>query len=346
MMDLDFSFEPTPWETFLHTKQAGDSIRAVDILAMLEGEDEEVLEDALMQMETGCFLLDLTGIPRGTASGEAALRLRQEMQLCQEGLKWEALENTDPLRLFLEEVAALPVCGDEESLARRYASGEESCAEMLTNLGLSQVIRLAEEHTGYGVLLLDLIQEGSMGLWHAIRSYRSGAYAQLRDRWIRFYMAKAITLQARNNGIGQKLRRALEDFNQVDQRLLADLGRNPTLEEIAVELHMCVEETQTVQKMLENAQILAKIRKPAKDEEEEQEEDQAVEDTAYFQMRQRIGELLSGLDEASARLLTLRFGLEGGQPMSPEEAGRALGLTPKEVLDKEAAALGILRDTQ
>lgn len=346
MIDLDFSFEPTPWEAFLQTKQAGDSIRAVDMLAMLEGEDEEILEDALMQLETGCFLLDLTGIPRGTATGEAALRLRQEMQLCEDGLKRETLESTDPLRLFLEEVADLPVCGDEESLAQRYASGEERAGEMLTNLGLSRVVQLAAEHTGYGVLMLDLIQEGSMGLWQAIRNYRSGDYAQLRDRWIRFYMAKAITIQARNNGIGQKMRTALEDYNQVDQRLLADLGRNPTLEEIAVELHMSADETQTVQKMLENAQILAKIRKPAKDEEEEQEDEQAVEDTAYFQMRQRILDLLSSLDEDSAKLLTLRFGLEGGQPLSPEEAGKVLNLTPNEVLAKEAAALAILRDTQ
>ena len=346
MIDLDYSFEPTPWEAFLQTKQAGDSIRAVDMLAMLEGDDEEVLEDALMQLETGCFRLDLAGIPRGAASGEAALRLRQEMEFSEGGLNRETLEVTDPLRIFLEEVAALPVCGDEESLARRYVSGEEQVGEMLTNLGLSRVIQLAGEHTGYGVLMLDLIQEGSMGLWQAIRNYRSGDYAQLRDRWIRFYMAKAITIQARNNGIGQKMRTALEDYTQVDQRLLADLGRNPTVEEIAVEMHMSVEETQTVQKMLENAQILAKIRKPAKEEEDPQEEEQAVEDTAYFQMRQRILDMLSSLDADSAKLLTLRFGLEGGQPMSPEEAGRVLNLTPNEVLAKEAAALSILRDTQ
>lgn len=346
MIDLDFSFEPTPWEAFLQTKQAGDSIRAVDMLAMLEGDDEEVLEDALMQLETGCFRLDLAGIPRGTASGEAALRLRQEMEFSEGGLNRETLEVSDPLRIFLEEVAALPVCGEEESLARRYVSGEEQVGEMLTNLGLSRVIQLAGEHTGYGVLMLDLIQEGSMGLWQAIRNYRSGDYAQLRDRWIRFYMAKAITIQARNNGIGQKMRTALEDYTQVDQRLLADLGRNPTVEEIAVEMHMSVEETQTVQKMLENAQILAKIRKPAKEEEDPQEEEQAVEDTAYFQMRQRILDMLSSLDADSAKLLTLRFGLEGGQPMSPEEAGRVLNLTPNEVLAKEAAALSILRDTQ
>ena len=347
MMDLEYAFDPTPWEAYLRTKQAGDTIRAVDLLTMMESEDEEAVEDALEQLEIGCFLLDLTGLPRNCASGEAALRLREETELAESGLTPEKLEPGDPLRIFLEEVAQTPVCGDEQLLAQQFSEGREDTSLMLTNLGLSRVIALAAEHTGYGVLLLDLIQEGSLGLWQAIRNYRSGDYAPLRDRWIRFYMARAITLQARNNGIGQKLRRAMEDYQQVDQRLLADLGRNPTLEEIALELHMDVQETEAVKKTVENAQILAKVRKPQEpDEQEQKEEEMAVENTAYFQMRQRIADMLSDLDETSARLLTLRFGLEGGQPLSPEETGRILNLTPGEVVKLESLALSRLRDAQ
>jgi len=215
----------------------------------------------------------------------------------------------------------------------------------LTNLGLSRVIELAREYVGYGVLLLDLIQEGSLGLWQAIRNYRYGGYDAHRDRWIRFYMAKAVTLQARQSGVGRKMRTALEDYKAVDERLLADLGRNPTLEEIALELHMSPEEAAAVRKMLEDARILARVKRPPVDEEEEKEaQEQAVEDTALFQMRQRISDLLSGLEEQDQKLLTLRFGLEGGRPLSPEEAGRKLGLTPEEVVAKEAAALMKLRN--
>ena len=214
----------------------------------------------------------------------------------------------------------------------------------LTNLGLSRVVELASEFTGFGVLLLDLIQEGSLGLWQAIRNYRRGDYAAHRDRWIRFYMAKAVTLQARQSGVGQKMRTALEDYRSVDERLLGELGRNPTLEEIALELHMSVEEADAVRKMLDDARILARAKKPPVDEEEEKEaEEQAVEDTAMFQMRQRILDLLSGLSEADQKLLTLRFGLEGAKPLSPEEAGRQLGLTAEEVVAREAAALAKLR---
>ena len=314
---------------------------------MLEGEDEEILEDALSQLETGCFVLDLDGMDKNSVSGEAALRLKQEMELSKkEDLDYQSLDAADPLRLFVEEVSRIPVCGDEQNLAERYAAGEKTAAEMLTNLGLSRVISLAREHTGYGVLLLDLIQEGSLGLWQAIQNFRCGDYEALRDKWIRFYMAKAITLQARNNGIGQKMRRAMEDYQAVDGRLLADLGRNPTVEEIASEMHMDPDEAESVRKMLENAQILAKIRKPEPTEEEKKEEEQAVEDTAYFQMRQRIIMMLSDLSEEDRKLLTLRFGLEGGKPLTPEETAKIMNMTPGQVVQKEAAALSQLRSNQ
>jgi len=345
MNDLEFSFEQTPWETFLRQKGMGDTISAVTVLSLLEGDDEQQLEDALQDLETGCMDLDISGLPRVGGTGEAAVRLRREMQLAKKGLNPGDLEETDPLRLYLEEIAGNPACGDEVLLAEKCAGGDENAMVQLTNLGLSRVVQLAAGFTGYGVLLLDLIQEGSLGLWQAIRNYLRGDYASHRDRWIRFYMAKAVTLQARQSGVGQKMRTALEDYRAVDERLLGELGRNPTLEEIAMELHMKVEEADAVRKMLEDARILAKAKQPAVDEEEEKEaQEQAVEDTAMFQMRQRILDLLSGLSEADQKLLTLRFGLEGSKPLSPEETGRQLGLTPEEVVAKEAAALAKLRN--
>ena len=343
MNDLDFSFGESPWETFLMTKQMGDTVSAAQLLTLLEGEEEQAVEDALADLETACIQLDITELPTPNG-GEAALRLRQEKQLVKKGLDPKALEPNDPLRLYLEEVAEMPAFGDEQVLADKCAKGDENAMLNLTNLGLSRVIEIAAEHVGRGVLLLDLIQEGSLGLWQAIRNYHQGEYAPHRDRWIRFYMAKAITMQARNNGVGQKMRTALEDYRAVDERLLSDLGRNPTLEEIALELHMSVEETAVIKKMLENARFLAQAKKPVEEEEEKEEENQAVEDTAYFQMRQRIADLLSSLSETDAKLLTLRFGLEGGLPLSPEDAGTRLGLTPDEVVAREGAALAKLRN--
>lgn len=337
MNDLDFSFEPDPWETFRMSLTMGDTVSASQILTLLEGEDGQTLEDALQELETACVKLDISDLPKSGGTGDTAVRLKQEVQLVREGLNPKNLEPNDPLRLYLEEVAAVPVCGDEQLLA------QEGAAEKLTNLGLSRVIELAQDYVGYGVLLMDLIQEGSLGLWQAIGCYRAGAYAAHRDRWIRFYLARAVILQAHSSGIGQKMRRAMEDYRQVDERLLGELGRNPTIEEIADELHMNVEEARTVRKMMDNARMLDKAVRP-EEEEEEPEAEQAVEDTALFQMRQRIGDLLSGLDETDAKLLSLRFGLEGGKPVSPEETGRLLGMTAQEVVAREAKALAKLRN--
>lgn len=345
MMELEYSFAQTPWEAYLSTLQAGDTVYAGKMLALLEGESTDALEDAFRSLEEGRMNLSVEDLPRPAIAGESGLRLRREAELVKAGLSPEKLEEGDPLRLYLEEVAGLPVCGDEHLLAERCASGDDSAREPLTNLGLSRVIQLAGAYTGFGVLLMDLIQEGNLGLWEAVQSYSGGDYPALRDRLIRFYMAKAVTVSAWDAGVGQKIRQAMEDYRAVDQRLLGELGRNPNLEEIAEQLHMSPETTRTVKKMLSDANTLERMARAAQPEETPEEADQPVENTALFQMRQRIQELLSVLDEEDGKLLTLRFGLEGGLPLSPEETGNRLGMTPEEVLAREAAALASLRNS-
>lgn len=342
MNELELTFEESPWENLLAGKAPGETVSAAHFLAVLEGESEESVEDAFASMEEKGLTLDVSDLPYG-GSGEAAVRLRQEQQFVRGGSRLADLEETDPLRRFLEEVAATPAFGDEGLLAEACARGGEDARSQLVSLALSRVIALAESYAGRGVLLLDLIQEGSLGLWQGICGYRGGDYAARRDYWIRFAMEKALTLQARERGVGEKMRRALEDYRSVDERLLGELGRNPTLEEIAQQLHMTPEETAAVQKMLEDARLLAQVKRQPDPEEEAEAEEQAVEDTAAFQMRQRILDLMSDLSKEESTLLTLRYGLEGGKPLSPEETGRRLGLTPSEVVEKEAAILAKLR---
>lgn len=343
MANLDVTFEFSPWEKYLHTMQMGDTVSATHLLTLLEGEEEQAVEEALQQIEEGCMVLSLQDLPKTGGAGEAALRLRQEMGMAKKHYSQWMLDPGDPLGLYLEELAGIPAAGDENLLAERCAAGDENAMVQLTNLGLSRVVELACDHVGWGVLLMDLIQEGSLGLWQGIRCYHRGDFAAHRDRWIRLYMAKAVFMQARNGGVGQKMRAALEDYRAVDERLLGELGRNATLDEIAQEMHITPEEAAVVKKTLDNARLIALSQKPEEPEEQKEEDNQAVEDTAYFQMRQRIGELLSGLDAADQKLLTLRFGLEGGKPLSPEETGRLLGLTPDEVVAREGAALAKLR---
>ena len=127
---------------------------------------------------------------------------------------------------------------------------------------------------------------------------------------------------------------------------MAELGRSPVLEEIALELNMPAEEAYVIREMIDSARTVQKAK--ADQEPQEQNEDDArhVEDTAYFQMRQRITELLSVLPEQQAQVLTLRYGLEGGKPMDHAQTGLKLGLTSQEVMALEAAALAKLRTEQ
>ena len=342
MIDMDISFGDSPWEAWMDRKRYGDSLSAAQLLTFLEEETEEGVEDAFAALEDRGLKLDVTTLPSRQFVGQAALRLRQEEQMAKENMALQDLGPNDPLRLYLEEISSLPPAEETEELLRQAADGDEKAQEILTDAGLRRVAEIAKEFTGYGVLLMDLIQEGSMGLWKVVSGFSGGDYPSLRDDAIRQAMARAVTLQARENGVGRKMRQALEDYRAVDQRLLAELGRNPTLEEIAQELHMTPEDAATVKRNLDDARILAQATAP-KEEAEPEEENQAVEDTAYFQMRQRITELLSVLPQEDARLLSLRFGLDKELPLSPEDTGKRMGLTPQEVVAREAAALARLR---
>ena len=341
MNELEFSFGTAPWEDYLDT--VTDTASAMTLLTLLEGEDETALEEALQELENRAVVLDISELPKPAGSGEAAARLRQEEQLVGSGLRPDVLEETDPLRLYLEEIALTPAYGDSSLLAEQAASGDEKAQLQLTNLSLSRVIEAAKTYVGKGVLLLDLIQEGSLGLWQAIQSYRTGDFETHSDYFIHFYLSKAVMLQARESGVGQKMRSALEDYRNVDEQLLSDLGRNPTVEEIAEGLHITPEAAASIGKMLENARRLQQAKQEPDEEEEKEAQEQSVEDTAYYQTRQRVNDMLSGLNQQEAKVITLRFGLEGGLPMSPEDTGRKLGLTPEEVVAVETAALTKMR---
>ena len=340
---MEFTFESSPWEQALENLQAGDEMNMLSLMSLLEEEDEEIVLEALDALAQKGVALSIRDLPNLPVGGNMALRLREEAQLVESGKLLTGLPENDPLRLYLEELAATPAAGDVELLAQQYLEGDEDAAQKLVTLSLSRVVELASELAGKNVLLLDLIQEGSMGLWQSILCYTGGAFEAHRDWWIRQALYRAIFLQARSGDLGQKLRMGLEDYRDMDQKLLAELGRNPTLEEIAEAMHVTAEEAAVYRDMLNMAKVRRQVDEAMEEKEPEPEDEQAVEDTAYFQMRQRITELLSTLNEADAKLLSLRFGLEGGMPMSPEDAGRKLGMTAQEVVKREANALAKLR---
>ena len=321
------------------------TISAARLLTETDGLGDEALEEVFQALEERNIPIDLSDLPLTGASGEAARRLREEEQLVRGGKLLSGLEENDPLRLYLEELASIPVCGDPEVLALELLEGRD-VANRLVNLSLGRVVELAQEYTGRGVLLMDLIQEGSLGLWNGILRFEGGSFEAHRDSCIRRYMAQAVIRQARASGLGQKMRQAVEDYRMVDERLLSELGRNPTLEEIAEAMHMTVTEIEAVRKFLDNARMVGKAHEVKEPEEETPEDTQAVEDTAYYQTRERVDSLMSGISELEQKVVTMRYGLDGKAPQTAAEVGRKLNLTVTEVVELETAALTKMRQSR
>ena len=336
-------------DALLQDLVVGQTLTASRLLTALDEESEEVVLDVFEALDEKKITVVLDDIPVASTDSATAVRLRREAKLVQEDTLLIALEETDPLRLYLEELASIAVCGDLPQLekplleANREGDPDASVYTQVFNLSISRVVELAKQYAGKAVLLSDLIQEASLGLWGELTQYAGGDLCQFRDQVIQKNLIRAVICQAHASGVGQKLRQALEDYRGVDERLLGELGRNPTQEEIAEAMHMRPEQVAVVADMVENARMLNRAKNPENTQQMPEEEDQAVEDTAYFQMRQRIAELLSGLPEEDAKLLTLRYGLEGGTPLTPEQVGLRLSMTPEEVIAREAAALSQLR---
>lgn len=336
-----FSFEPTPWELMLNSLQPGSTLSAVRFLSALEAEDETVLDQAFSDLTDKKITLDISVLPSDFGSGETEKQLRREAKLRFSGDLIASLEETDPLRMYLEELARTPAQGDPKLLAEALLDGDENAASKLANLYLNRAVELAFAYTGRGVLLVDLIQEASLGLWQGILQYEGGDLDATLDWWITQSIARTVTLHARENGVLRTMRANMEAYRQADQRLLTQLGRNATMEEIAVEMGLSAEQADLIRDMILNASAMEKAKQPPKTDDEE---DQAVEDTSYFQSRQRVSEMLATLTDLEARILTLRFGLEGGKPETCQAVGAKLGLSADEVITIEAAALAKLRN--
>ena len=338
-MDFGAGFDP---ESVFGALAYGQSLSGAELLTRTDSRSDEELEELFEYLAENAVTIDLSDLPRNLGSGEAARRLREEEQLVRDGRLLTGLEENDPLRLYLQELAGIPVCGDAEVLALELLEGKD-VRERLVNLSLSRVVELAMAHTGRGVLLMDLIQEGSLGLWDAILNFAGGSFEHCRDLGITQAMARAIIRQARASGLGQKMRQAVEDYRMVDERLLSELGRNPTLDEIAESMHMTVSEVETVRKLLDNARLVGKAHEVREPEEETPEDTQAVEDTAYYQTRERVDSLMSGISELEQKVVTMRYGLDGKAPQTAQEVGRKLNLTVSEVVELETAALNKMR---
>ena len=343
-MNDNFTFERSAWELKLDRLKWGDTLLAEHFLALLEGEEEEAVAQALQALEDKHITLCADTLSADPGTGLTQKRLEWEKTLVSAGALVESLPDGDPLKLYLDEIAAVPAAGDPQMLAQCLLDGDREAAQRLADLTINRAVCLAQEMAGRGVLLMDLIQEASLGMWKGILEYSGGSFDAHIDWWIRQHLAAAITVQARANGVGRKLREGMEAYRAADKRLLTRIGRNPTVEEIAQELAVPVETAQIYEETLAAARTMEKVKQSAP--REDPDDAQAVENTAYFQSRQRIDEMLSVLTEQQTQVVKLRFGLDGDPPCDPQTTAQKLSMTADHVLAVEAQAQEIMRNTE
>lgn len=336
-MELEFEWQQRDWHRAFGAISRGTVIPAQRFFAILGSVDETEAMDAALALEDQGVGLDVSGLPRW-GTGTCAQRLEQEYELVRTGTLPGSLEPDDPLRLYFLELERQPRL--DEAAALRLME-EEANPNRLTEGLLWLVAQEAPAFAGQGVLLLDLMQEGALGLMNAMETVHGDILENAR--WhIRQAMARTVALSYMISGEAQRLLASMRAYQQADRRLLERLGRNPSLEELAQELGKTVTETQTIAQMVRDAARVPKAQRQPEQPVEASHE--AVEDSAYFQLRSRVEELLSTLDETDRRLLTLRFGLEGSRPQTTEETAVSLGLTPEETQRRELEAMRRLRE--
>ena len=247
----------------------------------------------------------------------------------------------DSLRLYLREIGKVPLltADQEVSLAKRIERGDMSAKQHMTEANLRLVVSIAKGYLGRGLSFLDLIQEGSLGLIRAVEKfdYRKGfKFSTYATWWIRQAVTRAIADKARTIRIPVHMVEKLNKVVHIERQLVQRLGREPEPEEIAEELEIHVDE---VREILRMSQLPVSLEKPIGEDEDSSlgdfVPDEAAEspfDTASLSLRREDVEFaLSALPERERRVIELRYGLDGSQPCTLEEVGRAFGVTRERI---------------
>ena len=259
----------------------------------------------------------------------------------------------DPVRMYLKEIGKVPLLTAEEEieLAKRMEAGDEEAKKKLAEANLRLVVSIAKRYVGRGMLFLDLIQEGNLGLLKAVEKfdYRKGyKFSTYATWWIRQAITRAIADQARTIRIPVHMVETINKLIRVSRQLLQELGREPTSEEIAEEMNMPVER---VREILKISQEPVSRETPIGEEEDShlgdfiQDENVAVpaDEAAAALLREQLQEVLGTLTEREQKVLRLRFGLDDGRTRTLEEVGKEFNVTRERIRQIEAKALRKLR---
>ena len=259
----------------------------------------------------------------------------------------------DPVRMYLKEIGKVDLLDAEEEvdLAKRMEQGEEAAKQQLVEANLRLVVSIAKKYVGRGMLFLDLIQEGNMGLMKAVekfdytKGYKFSTYATW---WIRQAITRSIADQARTIRIPVHMVETINKLIRVSRQLLQEKGREPTPEEIGEEMDLSAEKVREIMKI---SQEPVSLETPIGEEEDshlgdfiEDEDAPAPASAASFMLlREQLDDVLETLTDREKRVLELRFGIEDGRPRTLEEVGKEFGVTRERIRQIEAKALRKLR---
>ena len=259
----------------------------------------------------------------------------------------------DPVRMYLKEIGKVPLLSADEEveLAKRMAEGDEDAKKRLAEANLRLVVSIAKRYVGRGMLFLDLIQEGNLGLIKAVEKfdYHKGfKFSTYATWWIRQAITRAIADQARTIRIPVHMVETINKLIRVSRQLLQELGREPTPEEIAAELDMPVER---VREILKISQEPVSLETPIGEEEDSHLGDfiqddnvpETAEAAAQTLLKEQLDEVLDTLTEREQKVLRLRFGMDDGRARTLEEVGKEFDVTRERIRQIEAKALRKLR---
>lgn len=331
----------------------------IDTLDAMGADDElsdriyEQLESAGIEIDIS-DVMDVIGKPLELTPTEEELQnTADEVVVEDPNALAETFKLDDPMRMYLKEIGKIPLLSQEKELelAKRMADGDEEARHQMAEANLRLVVSIAKRYVGRGMQLLDLIQEGNMGLIKAVekfdytKGYKFSTYATW---WIRQSISRAIADQARTIRIPVHMVETINKVLRTAHSMVQDLGRDPTADEIAKQMDMPVEKVAEILKM---AQEPVSLETPVGEEDDshlgdfiqDQKIAEPAEAASFNLLHEQLEKLLEGLSPREATVLRMRFGLVDGRPYTLEEVGKEFNVTRERIRQIESKALRKLR---